>query len=140
MQTLRKLPMIAPKMAAKVTTIVDGSGSSAVTQDLVQENAGGNSDVERLHAGGEWDGHSPACGGRERRTDSGALVAQNQCDRGTIRDDKSVHRLTLGRGSPELHSGPLCPRQKRFGLGGNRRQTKERAHAATHHLAVTQLS
>src|SRR6184192_2966567 len=42
MQTLRKLPMMAPKMAAKVTTIVDGSGTSAATHDLVQENAGGD--------------------------------------------------------------------------------------------------
>src|SRR5919109_3959472 len=35
MHTFRKLPMTRPKMAAKVTTTIDGSGASAATRNLV---------------------------------------------------------------------------------------------------------
>src|ERR1700682_1654087 len=48
MQTLRKLPMIAPKITA--TTTSSPAGSSSATGNLIQENTSRHGDVQRFHS------------------------------------------------------------------------------------------
>src|ERR1041385_3629594 len=70
MQTLRKLPMTAPKRAP-ITPVV----SVSLTRHLVEENTGGDRHVERLRPPPERNADPPMGPRSECRTDSGPLVA-----------------------------------------------------------------
>src|SRR3546814_53855 len=73
MQTVRKLPTIAPNRPSRPTT-----SSSSFTRNLVEKDARGHGDVQGFHAGGEGDGHPPPRDLIERGTHPSALDSEDE--------------------------------------------------------------
>src|ERR1044071_20091 len=80
MQTLRKLPMTAPKRAPMMA-----AASDSLTRHLVEEDPGRDGHVERLRSSAEADPDPSIGPGGEGRADPGALVADHERERHPLR-------------------------------------------------------
>src|SRR6266850_3078231 len=111
MQTLRKLPTQRPTSTA-ATTIT----GSAPTQHLVEQDARGNGNVQRLGAARERD-RDALCRDRvELRPDSRSLVSHDHCNEllaGYLGIERARERHTVGRGGPQRDAVVARPRNER---------------------------
>src|SRR6476661_8675669 len=117
MQTLRKLPIIAPNTPAMTMN----SGMSGVTRDLIQEDAGGDCHVERLDRGGQGNGDSAARRRRQRGAHAGAFVADHERERRTAAA-RAAERLAIRGGHHQRDAAGPDPVEQRLDLGRDRRQ------------------
>src|SRR5262245_12161426 len=138
MQTLRKLPITAPNTAAAPTMMPVGTPSNT-TRDLVKKDSRRHGHIERFHPGSELDRHPPVRRRRQSGADAGALVAQDQRDRATGPAARFPQRLAVGGRDPVFDPGRLRPGEIARGIGGDRGEPEQRAHAAAQHLGVLQV-
>ncbi len=107
----------------------------------MQEDAGGNSHVERFDAASQVDPDPPAGGGFEGGTHARALVPDDQEDWRPLRcaARHASGTFTADGRHPDL--GPLQagPGHHFLWRGGNRRQTEGCAHAAPDDLGVGEI-
>src|SRR5438552_7640145 len=140
MQTLRKLPMTAPKSAP-----TRPGASVSLTRHLVEQNGRGGGHVQRLGPGAERN-PGPA-GGQpcESRPDPGALVPDDQrkrdavapVERGAVRGGKEHPHLPFPRPVPQglvLHGDERHPEAGAHGGAqglrvGELRRARQREHA-----------